>query len=261
METNKSGIHEVVGRVIRNTRVQDTSYFADLFTWITEAAADMRTKWTLQQTWMDKQVYFYKCELPCGLVVLTAVEFDGRRVPQRNVSRHPALVPSQYDGDSGVFISVVEQGTSPNGFPTYTQSSEAIPVVTDDTAWYQEDGPGYIAMSFKEGLVRLHYKQTPLDQKGFPIIPDQENYKEALYWYCRMKMIESGWTDPVLNWEICNANYSYNAERGRAAIKFPSTNRLEEMCDMITLIPPQNYFDTFGNFQSNIYNEGTQPKY
>jgi hypothetical protein len=247
MEYNKISIDEVVGRIIRNTKVQDTAYFPDILIWITEAMADMQTKWVLRQVFADADVYFYKAEMPCGLVVLSAVEYEGKRLQQRNVSRHPSTWPTEVD-NNGVFISTVKIVESPNGNNTYQQETAVIPLEMHPSAWYQEDGPGFIAASFKEGRVRFHYKETPHDKHGWPLIPDQENYKEALYWYVRMKLIESGWLDPVFNWDTCDAKYSINAERGKAATRFPSTNRAEEMCDMITLIPPQNYFDTFGNF-------------
>jgi hypothetical protein len=247
MEYNKISIDEIVGRVLRNTKLQDTAYFADLLIWITEAMADMKTKWVLRQVFFDSNVHFYKAEMPCGLVVLTAVEYKGARLPQRNVGRHPSSWPTEAQ-TSDVFISSVKKVESPNGMTAYEQDSAVIPVPVSQTDWYQEDGPGYIATSFKEGLIRFHYKETPHDKHGWPLIPDQENYKEALYWYCRMKLIESGWIDPVLNWEACYQQYSMNCARGKAATRYPSTNRMEEMCDMITLIPPQNYFDTYGNF-------------
>lgn len=255
MEYNKSNIDEIVGRVIRNTRVQDLSLISDIFTWITEAMADMRTKWVLQMSWAPVKSYFHKAPMPCGLVTLTAVEYNGTRLPQRNLSRHASQVPPPVIQDPNLWISMVKTETSPNGFNMYLQETRMIPIIMHTSDWYQEDGPGSIITSFAEGDLIMHYKSIPTDAKGFPVIPDQENYKEALYWYCRMKMIESGWQDPVLNWETCDAKYNINAERGIAATRYPSTNKVEEMCDMITLIPPQNYFDTYGNFYNNAINE------
>jgi hypothetical protein len=242
-----------MGRIIRNTRLMDTNYHDDIFTWMTEACADMRTKWTLRQVFMDRDVHFHKAEMPCGLVVLTAMEYKGLRLRQYNTAIHPGVADEQLETVTDAWISVVERTESPNGNPTYTQSSIAVPIIPCTEEWYQEDGPGYIALSFKEGRVaegtgvRFHYKETPHDKQGFPLIPDNYDYKEALYWYSRMKMIESGWLDPVFDWDSCDQKYSIHSSRARAAIRYPSTNRAEEMADMMTLIPPPNYFANYGN--------------
>jgi hypothetical protein len=245
MEHNKGSIEEVVGRVLRNTKVQDTSYFADILRWITEAAAAMQTKWVLQGTYADADVHFYKAEMPCGLVRLQAVEYNGYRLPQRNLSRHASLTTPETV--SGVWVSEVKTAVTPNGNLTYLPSGQVITLPQDPTEWYTEDGPGYIQLSFKEGIVRFHYKKVPHDKNGWSLIPDLEDYKEAMYWYCRTKMIESGWGDTVLNWQTCDAKWREFSERATAAIKYPSTNRMEELCDHVTLIPPQNYFETFNN--------------
>jgi hypothetical protein len=254
MEINKGHIGEIVGRLIRNTRLTDTAYHDDIFTWITEACADMKTKWVLRQVFFDQNVYFYKAEMPCGLKVLTAVEYKGERLPQRNHATHAAVRPEEIPTGQVAWISApppVKKFYTQTGSPEYIEIEDVtwLPVnYCTSGDWYQEDGPGYIAVSFKEGLIRFHYKEVPHDKDGFPLIPDQENYKEALYWYCRMKMIESGWVDPVFTWETCYQNYAVNAERGRAATKYPSTARADTMADMMTLIPPPNYFANFDDF-------------
>jgi hypothetical protein len=249
MQYGKASIKEIVGRVIRNTKLQNSSEYKNLHIWIAEACADMQTKWSLAQVWMDKEIRFHDVDTPCGMKILSAVEYNGYRLAQRNVARQAALTPRvEYNKETGVWVSSIEKKESPGGYTTYVQSQVNIPVTTLDSHWYQENGPGKIMTSIADGMVRFHYKEVPHDEFGFPLIPDVYSFKEACYWYCRTKLIESGWEDPVLNWEVCNTRYETFRRGALADLSFPSTDRIEEMADMVSLIPTQNYWDSFANF-------------
>jgi len=250
MEYNKTSMKAVIGKVVRDLSLQDATMIPDIMEWMTEAMQDMQTRWTLQQTWYDAEVYFYKVELPCGMAILTAVEFEGRRLQARDVSRHTGLIPRVGDLETpGIWVSSVKKVRTPNGFYSYEQQTASIPNAVHEDHWFTEDGPGYIQVSMESGFVRLHMKEVAVDKQGYPLIVDQYDYKEALYWYTRKKMIESGWSDTVLNWDRCDHNYSVHVDRARAAIKYPSTARMETMMDHVMLIPPQNFFETYGNIE------------
>jgi len=38
------------------------------------------------------------------------------------------------------------------------------------------------------GYVKIAYKAIATDERGYPLIPDLESYKEAIYWYVVMKL-------------------------------------------------------------------------
>nr|DAY15095.1 MAG TPA: hypothetical protein [Caudoviricetes sp.] len=43
-------------------------------------------------------------------------------------------------------------------------------------------------MNKKDGYVKLAYKAMPVDERGYPLIPDLASYQEAIYWYVTMKL-------------------------------------------------------------------------
>lgn len=49
--------------------------------------------------------------------------------------------------------------------------------------WY-DDTPTCIKFSFQEGYVIIDYKAYAVDEKGYPLIYDEMNYKECLLYYC-----------------------------------------------------------------------------
>ncbi len=52
---------------------------------------------------------------------------------------------------------------------------------------------GYIQCSHKHGYVALSYKTIPLDDEGYPMLPDHISAIEACYWYITMKYYYPKW--------------------------------------------------------------------
>lgn len=48
--------------------------------------------------------------------------------------------------------------------------------------------PGWIVLNRKKGFVKLSYKAIATDERGYPLIPDNTSYQEAIYWYVMMKL-------------------------------------------------------------------------
>ena len=39
----------------------------------------------------------------------------------------------------------------------------------------------------------LSYQAVPVDSDGYPMIPDNESFEEAIYWYINMKLTYPDW--------------------------------------------------------------------
>lgn len=50
-----------------------------------------------------------------------------------------------------------------------------------------------IITSFSEGIIEVAYKKLPVDDKGFPMIPDEESFKRALVYEIRLRYAEPLW--------------------------------------------------------------------
>lgn len=46
----------------------------------------------------------------------------------------------------------------------------------------------------KKGFIDIAYKELPIDEDGFPLIPDNESFKQGLYYYILCKYLEILWT-------------------------------------------------------------------
>lgn len=259
MITQSVSIKTVIARIIRNTRIADTSYLEDFNEWIPEAMGYMRTKQELRLNFQDVPIRFHKGILPCSLVILLAVEYDGKRLKHGNTSKHYAtghnLSKSNYNiSQAKLFNSViVAQDQAPYTIPgNYIWKSDLIPSYENTmncgmhpSNFYQIE-MGYINTSFTDGVVRLHYLEVPCDEDGLPLIPDNENYKEALYWYVRGKMIGCGYKDTAYNIQYCDEKFERFAARAIAEIRYPTLDQMENRYDtLVRFIPPQNYWENF----------------
>jgi hypothetical protein len=105
---------------------------------------------------------------------------------------------------------------------------------------------GYITTSFCDGTVVVHYKAIPTDSDGLPLIPDNENYKQALYWYVRAMMIGSGFKDPVFDEKEMMQRFEAYAARAINEVSYPSPDQKEQQLKLhVRFIPPANYWENF----------------
>lgn len=244
-------IDSVIGRIVRNTRVQDTAYIIDMASWIPEAMEMMQTQQETIGAFKDLHMKFHKAKLPCGLVYIDAVEHGGHRLPygdcvkniRRANIRDPRLRPHQPE----TFTSMPFSYPAP-GDQTHLYFSDLLQVTRlplHDKHYYQIE-LGYILTDFPDGKITVHYRATPTDEKGLPLIPDNSNYKEALYWWVRGKMIGAGFDDAVVKMQECDEKWNIYAPRAMAEIDYPSPDQMEARVNTFArLVPQYNYFETF----------------
>ncbi len=53
--------------------------------------------------------------------------------------------------------------------------------------------PNYIKTNVKEGYLMVSYNAIPTDCDGYPMIPDNESFMEAIFWYINMKLLYIDW--------------------------------------------------------------------
>jgi len=158
----------ILNKVFRDlgfTFSQETDYLTDMVEWIGEAlegigSSELEIK-TKQGTVKDNRV----C-LPDDLFYLTMVTYNGQ------------LLPSSiqiYDYGNQAFDDMLEV----NGLYTHHISG------------------GWLKTNVPEGdTIFFHYKGFPIDENGYPKIPDVFSFKEAIFWYIIYKMFMRGFEHP-----------------------------------------------------------------
>jgi hypothetical protein len=263
MVYKQTKIDEVISRIIRNTRLQDSSYIDDFNEWIPEAMAQLQTSFTLSYAVKTIPIKFHKGRLPCDMALeeLLAVEYNGTRLPYSSTVKNPTTGHnlSNVNGSADpntTFQSVIvaDSNNTEVNQNNIMWSSTAEPTTSltavlgcdvHPTHWYATE-PGWLVTSIADGCVTLHYKGIPLDDNGLPYIPDNENYKEAIYLYVRAKMIGAGYNDKVYKEDQLMQRFEVIGKRAINEITYPTPDMKEQQLKtQVRFIPPANYYDNF----------------
>ena len=248
-----TSIKEVIGRIIRNTRLQDSSYIDDIVEWIPEAMGYMRTRQQMHVTYQDITVEFHKAKMPCGLVALGAVEHSpGYRMMYSNSTRAIEVARFQQTNNAANIPVFMTEVATPNHAPftgpqnyiwkTTLTAAQSLPFSNH----YYTVEMGYINTSMCDGQIRAHFTTTMLDEDGYPLIPDNEDYKEALYYYVRAKMFGAGFKDPAYSEVELMRRYEMYAVRAVGQIRYPSVDQVQAKIEAHTrFVPPPNYWESF----------------
>jgi hypothetical protein len=152
-------INEVLKRVTR-LFPNYTINFADAVSDIADGLAHIGAPLQYVDATEKVVISNYKGELPCNIAYIIQVKDDETQAPYRYASN---TFHSEYHiTDSPDFF--VESGY------TYTVSKNHIQTNQEDT------------------VIRIAYQGYPVDDNGFPLIPDDVSYVEALVYYISEKI-------------------------------------------------------------------------
>jgi hypothetical protein len=104
-----------------------------------------------------------------------------------------------------------------------------------------------IFTSFPEGRVRIAYKAIPVDEDGFPLLIDNENYLAALEAYIKKQVFTVKFDQGKISASVlqnAQAEYSWLAGQLNSEFIIPSMSEMQSITNMITaLIPRMREFD------------------
>lgn len=205
--------------------------------------------------------------LPCDLVEVTQAATlmpSGLQLPMReaNGTFHPLFLPQ---GSEVGFINYSQPiDIDSDGNPVFNmynydetinrQLLANMPTGFTDITYTLNDN--YIFTSFKDGAkVLIAGKAFPVDEDGFPLIPDNEKFKSYLTWHLLMKVFYQGW----IKGKTADAVYRH-AEKERdwyagaatTAGLMPTIDKMEAWSQQyLHLIPrlreQNNFFKDLGN--------------
>lgn len=247
MQYQYTSLRNVIGNVIRNTRIQDSSFIADIHEWLYEAMDMLETEYTLECVAEKVTVAFHKAKLPCGLRWIDAVEYNGHRLREGGGVR-PAENdnPVRFSASGAAFATELEKQDSA-GHLLYTTKLTDVQKLAPLINEYYYTSMGTINTSFCDGEITLYYAKVKTDEDGFPMIPDSQNYMQALYWYCRGMMIGAGWQDPIFRYQDCLEQFEkIYGPRALAEIRLPSPEQMEKRINtFVRFLPHEGFYDNF----------------
>jgi hypothetical protein len=185
---------EVLARIIRGKDIPSDMYY-HIQEWMAEALAMAYTPATLEIDSVLLNVKNHIASMPCNFYKTICMEYNGYRL----------LL--------GTDITAYQKGDTTNirkaqGNNSYTVFSSITGKMIDIDSLqpcneYYRESLNCFHFSFEKGDVTLHYNKLATDEEGMPLIPDNENLKQAIYYYCLMQLIGCGVDIKALNFQMC----------------------------------------------------------
>jgi hypothetical protein len=250
----------VLARVIRALGYKLPSvYHDDILEWIPEGMGEMEMTNSLikletgEIDCPGELILKNHCvPLPCGFQMVVGVyDEDGAKlVPGDPDTR--SLVADERSVNFSVNPYAHQTST---GLPTDEPGNGGIPWDGSDLSQFSTERivqhfyviKGNMLQSSKEeGYIKMRYYSVPVCEDGYPLIPNNENFKQALEWHIIRKLIGSGYEHKVFTFEQANAYFEIYAGRAMAQIAFPSPDKMARVSRvLIRLIPPARYAEDY----------------
>lgn len=256
---------EIINNLYRNTGISESVNYSDMAYWIYEAMELINhpltyiPKLTGHLAEESYDLENYKVELPSDFHQLIAVAIDGVLcVPSQN------LFHMMQDGNccdfgqnnypADLFYDNFGNTFSPNALPQWRINSNKPPTYTISDY--------HITFDIKEGAVCMVYFAFPVDDEGFPLIPDDVKYKRACSAYLQYKYDYILWRQDLLS----EAKFRYAEDEKDWAIascqshlKMPDLNQMESIRRQMTKMIVRNEdFKTAFNY---INSRGVRGRY
>lgn len=256
---------QVLARVIRGLGYKlPSTYMDDILEWIPEGLNQMQvTNSLVVQTTGDKDcvdqivVSNYCAKLPCGFIsILGVYDEDNNKLSSGN---DVTSINQNFGSSSDARISVFN--TSPYTYQTndglpVNQPGVNIPLYGEDLIQKKEGmafnqrfyniSGNYIQTGFCEGYIKMRYLALPVCKDGYPLIPDNDNFKNALEWYIIKRLIGSGYEHKVFKYDYAEQMFEKYAARGMGEVSFYSPDEAAKVNrSLVRLIPPTRMEEDF----------------
>lgn len=118
---------------------------------------------------------------------------------------------------------------------------------TDDLVYTITDS--YIKTNVKSGYLMVAYQAIPTDGDGYPLVPDNQSFIDALYWYITMKMLYPQWAQGQVRDAVyydARRSWNFHCKQAYGEAMMPNSDQMESIKNTwLKLVPEINHHDTF----------------
>jgi hypothetical protein len=185
---------EVIAKIYRDlgSTIGFDNWEQDAFEWIGEALEHIGAGVQLEKKSDVLTIASFKAVLPTDLVQLIDVFYA------------PSIDAESEFPDAVKYPLRMSGATVHQGIHTDLRGDE--PIFHGES--YQLN-PDYIHTSLETGFVGITYLALPVDANGFPLVPADISYREAMFWYILKKLFMRGWKHPEPNFSYFTAEQKW----------------------------------------------------
>lgn len=210
----------ILDRILRHPLLQDLQ-LESAVQYLTDFLGIMGLPTTYIDTIEEVSIKEYRGLLPCNLISINQVRWKEQNLYLRSMT----------DLFNGSF-------SKENGEATFKTQGRVI------------------FTSFKDGTLEISYKAIPVDNEGYPLLPDEPNFLRALELYIKKQwftiLFDMGKITPAV---LQNTQQEYYAAAGACNNSFliPSVSEMESIKGLMNqMIPRFNEFNHGFKHEGNI---------
>jgi len=253
---------QLVWELYRDSGLQEQINHADVFEWIIRVLAliahpnAMVKKVTGHKDTPHLDIVNYRAKLPCDFFKLRQIAVNGYPALPTSNTFHQLMDGSCCGVDE--IGSLLTNGTFVDQFGNTFRTDLGNQQSTGPLSY--ELNNDFITLSVKEGKVCLSYLAHAVDCDGFPLIPDDPSYLEAVRWYCLSKIDYIKWRNqpdsPGLRAIFEHSESEYNWYIGQATNKAKGVDpeTMEVIKNQLLKLQPDP------NLWSNFYKNMPMPE-
>lgn len=203
MVYNYTSSNRVIAKILRDTGINGNDYINDIIEWIGEALDFIGTQRQLVGKTRIIKTSSFRAPIPSDLYSLESI-----RYASGNYNNSPSIDDFKYD---------LEESDADYNSSFYNKQKSNQSGLNNG---YIIDG-NYIKTDLEESWIAITYWAFPLDNEGFPLIPDMVEFTEAITWYVMQKILLSGVNHPVINYELAHNQWLKYCTQARNQANMP----------------------------------------
>lgn len=259
----------IIRKIMRDLQTTDDNWIDDAIEWMGEALEHIGASAQLEEKGCVLTIKNYRADLPADLYYINQVAINNNVLPSvenelteiltkidslkedleanpdqnvirelRDLTNRLVVLENIYLADTA---SLQPLAYSTTNFPKAIHCTDCVNELAKCKESYFIDA-GTIKTSFVSGKVCLSYKAFPTDDIGFPMVPDDISFKEALFWYVYKKLLLGGTQIPNgINYVFAEQQWKYYCTQARNAAVFPDIDKWESFLNQwVRMIPNMN---------------------
>ena len=214
-----AGLYRDLGN---NTEINEVS----LIEWIAEALGMIGSYAQMEEVATKLEVVNHRVELPCNFTYMQSINYNG--------------IPLSWSSKSAA-----------NNYQCDTCN---IPTCCTDYNFYIQDG--YLNTSLETGELCIVYLGVPVDEDGYPLVPDDVYFDKALKSYCTYMLdriqFRKGLTPEVV-FRMSEKDWYFYVNSARGSANMPDAAMLDRIQKTwVRLIPkPHEYQNAFRGMENH----------
>lgn len=230
--------NSIIGEIYQDFNIPGSEWVHKAKRWVARGIETMGISGYFEKGSLWQDIAEYSAPLPCDLRVLGVILVEtGLTIADSSSAVPIATAPAAnyVDADGNTISATVSNIGSLLRLPL--SNSLVVGKAFNNLAPHQA-ARGYIShdrlhTNFEEGKVLFVYYKVPVDDEGFPMVPDYALSIEALNYWIIYKMSLGGYKHPVIDFKTALTMWNSLYPQAKNRINYPSLEEMQGVTAML----------------------------